>query len=528
MRSHLFLLTLQFTFCSLLSLAQIASSIEGIITDNLGAPVAGVTIALLQAGDTNRITAESNSTGNYKFPNLIPGTYRLVIAVPGLEPFSSDNIELKSQSKVRANIEVRPNKEQAPSTLKQAPNLADLQAAVAAKPDDLQARLQLSQARLQARDTEGAKLPLQEFIKAHPEAIPPRLALAQLQLALAEWDNAMNSGKQVLALKPNELSGRLIVSSAMIGMRQFPQLRPYLEETLKLYPTSNDARYQLSLISLQEKKLDEAEKLYQAMYHSDPPDIRGLLGLTEILTLQGKVDEALTTLKKEIDQHPQVLELKVAYGNLAVRANKVQEGLTYYKQVFDKAPNDASINLRMGLAFRQIGDVQNAVEYLSRAVNLLPNDPAPLTELAMLFHTTGNVGRARPLYEKILTLQPDNEIALNNLASLLSEDGSDINRALQLADRAKKKSPNDPNIADTLGTIYLKRGFPSLAIDLFLDLVKNFPKHPNAPTFNYHLGMSYAQKGDKAEAKTALEAALKLKPDEKLATEIQALLEKQE
>ena len=528
MRSHLFQLIFNCIFCWALALAQPASSIEGITTDITGAPVSGVTIVLVQAGDTKRVSVESDAKGNYKFSDLTPGTYRLVVSVPGLEPFASDTIELKPQAAIRANLEIRRNAEQAAKPQQIAQNLAGLQAAVASKPDDFQARLQLSQALLQARDTEGARLQLQEFIKGHPDAIPPRLALAQLQVALAEWDNAMNSGKQVLSLKPNEVSGRLVVSSAFIGMRQFSQARQYLEETLKLYPTSNDARYQLSLISLQEKKPDEAEKLYQAMYHSDPPDIRGLLGLSEILTLQGKVDEALTTLKKEIDQHPQALELKVAYGNLAVRANKVQEGLTYYKQVFDKAPNDASINLRMGIAFRQIGDVQNAVEYLSRAVNLLPNDPAALTELAILFHTTGNVGRARPLYEKILTLQPDNEIALNNLASLLSEDGSDINRALQLADRAKKKNPNDPNIADTLGTIYLKRGFPSLAIDLFLDLVKNFPKHPNAPTFNYHLGMSYAQKGDKAEAKTALEAALKLKPDEKLATEIKALLEKQE
>lgn len=525
MRSHLFQLIFHFIFCAAFALAQATSSIEGITTDTTGLPVSGITITLIHAGDTKRVSAETDSKGYYKFADLAPGTYSLVIAVPGLEPFATERIEVKPQATIRANLEIK--RSNAPAAKPQ-PQLADLKAAVAAKPDDFQALLQLSQALLQARDTEGAKLQLQEFIKTHPDAIPPRLALAQVQIALNEWENAMNSGKQVLALKPNDLGGRLFVSTALMGMRQFPQARKYLEETLKLYPTANDARYQLAFVSLQEKKADEAEKLYLAMYHSEPPDFRGLLGLTEVLALQGKIEEALTTVKKEIELHPQISDLKIAYGNLAVRANKAQEGLKYYKQVFDKNPNDGSINLRMALAYRQIGDVQNAVESFGRAIDLLPNDPAPLAELAMLLHTTGNVGRARLLYEKVLTIQPDNEIALNNLASIISEDGSDLNRALQLADRAKKKSPNDPNIADTLGTIYLKRGFPSLAIDLFLDLVKNFPTHPNAPTFNMHLGMAYSQKGDRAEAKTAFEAALKLKPDEKLTKEIQSLLKQLE
>ena len=223
------------------------------------------------------------------------------------------------------------------------------------------------------------------------------------------------------------------------------------------------------------------------------------------------------------DRHPRVgVQRVIGTGKIALCKTGFGAGEARLRLPFFRIkPQDA-------LRYRQIGDVQNAVESFGRAIDLLPNDPAPLAELAMLLHTTGNVGRARLLYEKVLTIQPDNEIALNNLASIISEDGSDLNRALQLADRAKKKSPNDPNIADTLGTIYLKRGFPSLAIDLFLDLVKNFPTHPNAPTFNMHLGMAYSQKGDRAEAKMAFEAALKLKPDEKLTKEIQSLLKQLE
>ena len=38
-------------------------------------------------------------------------------------------------------------------------------------------------------------------------------------------------------------------------------------------------------------------------------------------------------------------------------------------------------------------------------------------------------------------------------------------------------------------------------------------KVPGNPTFQYHLGLAYAQTGDKAAAREALGRALKLKPD---------------
>ena len=408
----------------------------------------------------------------------------------------------------------------------QASAIADLQSVVSKMSDNFVLRFNLGRALLQQDNVEAAKVQFQDAIKLRPDYIPPRLALAQIQLGRQEWANALTSGKEILAASPNNVSGRLIISSALMGTGDFKTAKQELESTLKLYPESNDAKYQLAFLYFQEKRYADAERIFSEIYHSNPPDIRGLMGITETYMIQGKFDQAMAAVKKEIELHPEKTNLKVAYGNIAVRNGNVKEALKSYDEVIKANPKDGSMYIRMGIAYRQLGDSKNAIEYLRRAIELLPNEVSAYSELAMLLHLEGKESQARPLYEKILKLKPDNEIALNNLAFMMAEEGSDLDQALTLAQRAKQKNPNDANIADTLGWIYIKKNLPDSAINVFNELLTKFPTHANLAIFRYHLGMALAQKGDKIGAKKALAEAMKANPSAKDSKDIQALIQK--
>jgi Flp pilus assembly protein TadD len=133
---------------------------------------------------------------------------------------------------------------------------------------------------------------------------------------------------------------------------------------------------------------------------------------------------------------------------------------------------------------------------------------------------------AKPLYEQILRLQPDNAvaaIALNNLAYMLAESGADLDQALSMAQKAKQMRPNDENVADTLGWIYIKKNLSDSAISVFRDLVQ---KSPERSTFHYHLAMALFQKGDKVEAKRECEAALRFRPEKDEEAKIRELMSK--
>jgi predicted Zn-dependent protease len=97
----------------------------------------------------------------------------------------------------------------------------------------------------------------------------------------------------------------------------------------------------------------------------------------------------------------------------------------------------------------------------------------------------------------------------NNLAMLLVQSGGNLDVALNHAQTAVKAMPNNPNITDTLGLIYLNKGLASLAVPAFETSTK---ARPGDPEFWLHLGQAYVGTGDKVKAREALQRALKVNP----------------
>ena len=140
-----------------------------------------------------------------------------------------------------------------------------------------------------------------------------------------------------------------------------------------------------------------------------------------------------------------------------------------------------------------------------------------------MYESYGRRHEATPLYEQILKLQPGNVMAMNNLAYTLAESGNDLDRALTLAQRARQMLPNNPDVADTLGWIYIKKNLPDSAVPIFRELTQ---KQPERATYHYHLAMALFQKGDKTSARRSAELALSNKPSREEEAKIRELMSK--
>lgn len=405
-------------------------------------------------------------------------------------------------------------------------DIALMRSALPQHPDNFVLYYNIGRALQQKGDLAGAKAEYLAAIKIRSDYLSPRYGLAGIQLAAKEWANSMNSAKEILAFAPKDRYARDVMISALIGVNDFAQARQLTEGVLQDFPEDKDAKYTLAYIYFYKKSYGAAEALFNELYHSDPPENRGLLGLSEIYMTTGRNTEALSLLKKELELRPYLDELKIAYGNAASRNKQFPEALQAYRSVLAWNQVDGATHLRIAMTYRAAGELINAESHFRQAIELRPNDPQPLLEMALLLYTKGNEAQSWPFYEKVLRINPDNEIALNNLAYGLSSDSSTLDRALELALRARQKNSNDPNIADTLGWVYIKRNQSDEAIAVMQNLVNNNPAHPNAATFNYHLGLALAQKGNRAEAKKALENALQLRPSASDHKGIRALLDK--
>ena len=139
----------------------------------------------------------------------------------------------------------------------------------------------------------------------------------------------------------------------------------------------------------------------------------------------------------------------------------------------------------------------------------------------LILEAQGKGEEARRRYERLVEVAPRAAVASNNLAWMYASRGEQLDRALQLAQAAKAELPVEPDVNDTLALVYIKKQLGSLAVPL---LRLALEKRPDEPAFHYHLGLAYAQVGDKAAARLALEKALKLKADFEGADEARNLL----
>jgi tetratricopeptide (TPR) repeat protein len=114
---------------------------------------------------------------------------------------------------------------------------------------------------------------------------------------------------------------------------------------------------------------------------------------------------------------------------------------------------------------------------------------------------------AQHRYEQIVATSPDAVVATNNLAWLYAERGGNLDVALGLAQTAFQLNPNLPEISDTLGWVYYKKGLLPQATSA---LQRSVEGDPSSPVYHYHLGLIHTKRGDRLKARQSLEKALAL------------------
>jgi tetratricopeptide (TPR) repeat protein len=404
-------------------------------------------------------------------------------------------------------------------------NLAvnDLQSLVTKNPENHLLRFDLGRALAAQGKLDAAVLQLEEAIKIRPDMITAREMLARIYLAKGDA-KALKAAEDTLRLDPNNLQAHLVRASSLLGTSgDKDKAKEELAYITKAFPQNAEARYMVGALALQEKDYTKATETFGALHHENPKDIRGLVGVVETLASQNKMPDALKEIQKSIEAEPERRDLQLAYGDLLLRSEKYDESIKVYQQLVDKDPKSVTLVYRLGEAYRRKGDLNSAIDAFRKASQASPNNPDSLLQLGLLMEGTGKRDQAKPIYEQILKIVPDNPIALNNLAYIKAEEGNDLDQALTMAQQALKKAPSSPDIADTLGWIYIKKNLSDDAVRVYKDLVA---KDPSNPTFHYHFGMALLQKGDRPSAKQELEKAIQNKPSKDDDLKIRELLQK--
>ena len=89
---------------TLIEAQEVRATLSGTVSDPTGAPVPGATVIVTNVDQNVSTPSETNDSGNYVFPYLAPGTYRLSVERTGFKKYSRASIVLEAQDKARADV----------------------------------------------------------------------------------------------------------------------------------------------------------------------------------------------------------------------------------------------------------------------------------------------------------------------------------------------------------------------------------------------------------------------------------------
>ncbi|MDP9254047.1 MAG: tetratricopeptide repeat protein, partial [Verrucomicrobiota bacterium] len=153
------------------------------------------------------------------------------------------------------------------------------------------------------------------------------------------------------------------------------------------------------------------------------------------------------------------------------------------------------------------------------AQKLLKTNPAYVPALmaqAAIHMQRGESKTAVDTYTRVLQQFPDFAPAQKHLAALYVEDPRSIAKAYDMAVKARKTLPDDPELAQTLAEISYQRQEYAYALQLFEQSAK---KKPLAARGLYYLGMSHLQVKQSSQGRDALHRALAAGLQEPFSTE---------
>jgi len=174
------------------------------------------------------------------------------------------------------------------------------------------------------------------------------------------------------------------------------------------------------------------------------------------------------------------------------------------------APDNPQAYYQLGVLYVAQKKLPEAEAKFRKVIEKNEKNPGVHTLLGVVLNSQGKIEDANKEYRRALELAPKNALAANNLAANLADHGGNLDEALKFAQVAREAAPEDPNVADTLGWIYYKKGLFDISYPLISDASKKLEKNP---VVRYHHGMVLSKKGNKKQAAAELKTALSLSQD---------------
>jgi tetratricopeptide (TPR) repeat protein len=371
-------------------------------------------------------------------------------------------------------------------------------------PDTAFVKFTLGRAYLQNNNLNQAKVALDEAVSLNPGYDDAALLLAQVNLSTGHGEAVIEPMTSLLKRRPDLRNAALVLAGAYGSLERFDDAAVVLEEQAKLAPNDPQPLIALGMICRQATRNDQARQAFEKAAQISPDNLFLVDQLVELDVLDKHFDAARQLIQRQFQKTPNVPASHFFEGKILAAEGKWDAAEAELQRTLQLDPNFAAAYDLLARTYVASNKAPQAVSQLEALLAKDPNNTATLMTLALVYDRMKDFPKARDAYEKLLSTRSNFVPALNNLAYLYTEQLNNLDKAYDLASKARGLLGQDASVGDTLGWILYKRGDYQQALSI---LQESAGKVADNPEIQFHLGMTAYMMGQTDLAKTALRKA---------------------
>ncbi len=348
-----------------------------------------------------------------------------------------------------------------------------------------------------------------EAVKLDPGNVRARLVLGDLYLKSNAPAAAEKEATEVLRRNPSNVQAAILYADSFLLRKEWKKAEQVYQALIKQLPKQAVGYMKMGVSRKYQRKPSEAAGYFSQAIERNPKDLSAINEYIFALAASKQVEKAKKVLDDYVAKEPKNPLLWEMAGRFNLASRKLDEAEAAFLKSIELAPDYAQPYYELGVMYASQRKLPEAEKKFRVVVEKNDKNVGAHTLLGVVLNSQNRIDDANKHYRRALDLAPKNTLAANNLAANLSDHGGNIDEALKFAQIAREAAPEDPNVGDTLGWIYYKKGVVDTAYPLIEEASRKLPKNA---AVRYHHGMALAKKGKNKEAAAELKAALALDP----------------
>ncbi len=341
-----------------------------------------------------------------------------------------------------------------------------------------------------------------------PKAAYLREKIPILLLKMGDLEKAAEWLGQALIDYPDETSSRLLLASLYIQQDKIPEAINLYDEVLRRDPGNEGVHLRLGLLYGHQEEFGKAEKIFRQLLDGNGDSYFARLSLARLLRQTEKYEEAGQEYEKALALNWSK-DLAYEIGHFYASRKKHAEALRIYTAIAESDPFDEQAGLNRVQAFLDMEKNDEALEELKNIMTFSKNPATIELIVSKVLLRKNEVNKAKEVLGKLASNTGNSEA--HYMLALLAYRDEDYKAALAHLGQIAAGSTDFEEAVYLQTRIFKESGDNDKAMVMLKDHIAK--ESSRSPLFYALLSSLYQEKKDNISAKSVMEAAVSIYPD---------------